>query len=175
MKATGVVRRIDELGRIVIPKEIRKSLHIKEGESLEIYLNMDSIVLKKYSSFENLKDFFKNYVDAMFSIINKNILITDRDNVVAVAGDLRKKYLGKKISSELDEIMQKRSAVSSFDFEEVCFINDTKEKTSYCVSPIIANGDVIGSVIIMSSTEKITEFEEKTAIIASKFLSNYIE
>ena len=93
MKTTGVVRRIDDLGRIVIPKEIRKTLRIKDGESVEIFLDSDNIVLKKYSPLEGLPDFYKDYVDSIYSEIGGNVFIVDRDVILAVSGDLKKKYL----------------------------------------------------------------------------------
>ena len=99
MKTTGVVRRIDDLGSIVIPKEIRKTLRIKDGESVEIFLNSDNIVLKKYSPLEGLPDFYKDYVDSIYSEIGNNIVIVDRDKIVAVSGELKKKYFNKSISS----------------------------------------------------------------------------
>ena len=86
MKTTGVIRRIDELGRIVIPKEIRKSLRIKNGESLEVYLDGDSIILKKFSQIESLESISVDYVEAFNQIIKHNIIVTDRDKVVAVSG-----------------------------------------------------------------------------------------
>ena len=86
MKTTGIIRRIDELGRIVIPKEIRKNLRIKNGESLEIYLENDSIILKKYSQIESLKNVSIDYVEAFNQIIKHNIIVTDRDKVIAVTG-----------------------------------------------------------------------------------------
>ena len=93
MKTTGVIRRIDELGRIVIPKEIRKNLRIKNGESLEVYLDGDSIILKKFSQIESLESISVDYVEAFNQIIKHNIIVTDRDKVVAVSGPLKKKYL----------------------------------------------------------------------------------
>ena len=98
MKTTGIIRRIDELGRIVIPKEIRKNLRIKNGESLEIYLENDSIILKKYSQIESLKNVSIDYVEAFNQIIKHNIIVTDRDKVVAVSGPFKKKYLDKEIN-----------------------------------------------------------------------------
>ena len=109
MKNTGVVRRIDDLGRIVIPKEIRKTLRIKDGESLEIFLSSDNIVLKKYSPLEGLQNFYKTYTDSIYSEIGNNVIIVDRDKVVAVSGDLRKKYLDKGISSELDKLIESKT------------------------------------------------------------------
>ena len=89
MKTTGVIRRIDELGRIVIPKEIRKNLRIKNGDSLEIFLESDNIILKKYSQLETIENVSVDYVEAFNSIIKHNIIVTDRDKVIAVSGPLK--------------------------------------------------------------------------------------
>lgn len=175
MKTTGVIRRIDDLGRIVIPKEIRKTMRIKDGESLEIFLDSDNIILKKYSLLDNLTDFYKKYVDSINDAIDKNVIIVDRDKIVASAGNNKKKYLDKNISSYVDEIIQKRFLVVKREFDNISIINDDFEKLSYVVAPIIINSDAIGAVIIFSDDSEIDEFEEKTAIIASKFLGKYIE
>ena len=98
MKTTGVIRRIDELGRIVIPKEIRKNLRIKNGDSLEIFLESDNIILKKYSQLETIENVSVDYVEAFNTIIKHNIIVTDRDKVIAVSGPLKKKYLGKEVN-----------------------------------------------------------------------------
>ena len=175
MKTTGVVRRIDDLGRIVIPKEIRKTLRIKDGESVEIFLNSDNIVLKKYSPLESLPDFYKDYVDSIYSEIGNNIVIVDRDKIVAVSGELKKKYFNKSISSELDEIIQNRLTVFSKEITSFCIINDECENASYVISPIISNGDAVGAVIIFSIFDKIDDFIIKTCVIAATFLGKYIE
>jgi len=175
MKNTGVVRRIDDLGRIVIPKEIRRSLRIKDGESLEIFLDSDNIILKKYSSFDNLTEFYKKYVDSVNSIIKKNIIITDRDYVVAVAGEIKKEYYGKNISKFLENIIQNRESVCVKEPSNIEIISGLSIKASYAASPIIVNGDAIGTVVILNPDGKITDNEEKIVAIASKFLSKYSE
>ena len=175
MKNTGVVRRIDDLGRIVIPKEIRKMLRIKDGESLEIFLNSDNIVLKKYSPLDSLPDFYNDYVDSIYSEIGNNIMIVDRDNFIAISGDLKKEYIGQTISGDIEEIIQNRVVVSSKELEKISLVNDDKVEASYVIAPIISNGDAIGAVIIMSTDKKIDDFIIKTGIIAAKFLGKYIE
>lgn len=175
MKNTGVVRRIDDLGRIVIPKEIRRSLRIKDGESLEIFLDSDNIILKKYSSFDNLTEFYKKYVDSVNSIIKKNIIITDRDAVVAAAGEIKKEYYGKNISKFLENVIQNRENICVKELTNVEFINGVNEKASYAVAPIIVNGDSIGAVVILNVDGKLSDNEEKIVAIASKFLGKYSE
>ena len=175
MKNTGVVRRIDDLGRIVIPKEIRKTLRIKDGESLEIFLSSDNIVLKKYSPLEGLQNFYKTYTDSIYSEIGNNVIIVDRDKVVAVSGDLRRKYLDKGISSELDKLIENRIVVSSKEKKGISIVDGQNTSASYIIAPIITGGDAVGAVIIMSLDEEIDDFIIKTGMIASKFLGKYIE
>ena len=106
MKTTGVVRRIDDLGRIVIPKEIRRTLRIHDGESLEIFVDNEIITLKKYSSLNELANVSKILVESINKEINKDIIITDRDNVIAASGVNKKKYMGKNISSYLENVIR---------------------------------------------------------------------
>lgn len=175
MKNTGVVRRIDDLGRIVIPKEIRKTLRIKDGESLEIFLNSDNIVLKKYSPLEGLQNFYRTYAESIYSELGNNVLIVDRDKIVAAAGDFKRKYLDKPISSTVDLIIQNRVVSISKQKVKIDIINDYYVEVSYVIAPIITNGDAVGAVIIMSSDDNIDDFIIKTGVIASKFLGKYIE
>ena len=100
MKATGVVRRIDDLGRIVLPKELRRTMRIKEGESLEIYTDGDNkIVLKKYSPVNQMTDFVKEFTESMFTTNKRNIIITDNEKIVAASGDFSKDITGEKITN----------------------------------------------------------------------------
>ena len=102
MKSTGIVRRIDELGRIVIPKEIRKNLHIREGESVEIFLDSDNIVLKKFSVIKNINDLAQNFVDSIYSVLKYNVIITDTNNVIATNSKIKKNLLNNISSVEVD-------------------------------------------------------------------------
>ena len=175
MKATGVVRRIDDLGRIVIPKEIRKTLRIKDGESVEIFLDSDNIVLKKYSPMGGLPDFYVDYVDSIYSEIGGNVFIVDRDKIVAVAGEFKKKYLNKRISNVLDEIIQNRVVIYSEEVNDIILSSDIVERCSYVIAPIISNGDAIGAVIILFNSDNMDDFVFKTGSIAAKFLGKYVE
>lgn len=173
MKTTGVVRRIDELGRIVIPKEIRKNLRIKNGDSLEIFLNDEDIILKKYSPIETLENVLENYVDTFNQVIKHNIIVTDRDKVIAMAGSLKKKYLGKTISDFTDRSIERRDSFVERQKKSANFVEDIEEFCYYSFSSIVNNGDAIGSVIILSTEIPITDAEEKMAIILSKILSKH--
>ena len=98
MSTTGIIRRIDELGRIVIPKEIRKNLRIKNGDNLEILVEGENITLKKYSQIENLESIASMYADSFYQVLKYNVIITDTDKIVAVGGNLKKKYMNNGIS-----------------------------------------------------------------------------
>lgn len=173
MKTTGVVRRIDELGRIVIPKEIRKSMRIKNGDSLEIFLNDEDIVLRKYSPIETLENVLDNYVDSFNQVMKHNIIVTDRDKVIAISGTLKKKYLGKSISDFTDRSIERRDSFVERQKKNVNFVSDISELCYYSFSSIVNNGDAIGAVIILSTEIPITDAEEKMAIILSKILSKH--
>lgn len=176
MKATGVVRRIDELGRIVIPKEIRKTLRIHEGENIEIYIDdKENIVLKKFSVMKKLGDFAQSFTDSIYSFLKHTIIITDTDHVIAISGEMKKEYLNITISDSLLSSIQRRENILE-KHEKMLEIkaNDPIECT-YVMNSIVCHGDVVGLVIILSQTDKITEVEEKIAQIASQFLSKYLE
>lgn len=171
MKTTGVIRRIDELGRIVIPKEIRKSLRIKNGESLEVFLDGDSIILKKFSQIESLENISVDYVEAFNQIIKHNIIVTDRDKVVAVSGPLKKKYLGKNINEFTERSIERRDSFSEKQKKEFKIIENVEDVGYYTFVSIVNNGDAIGSVIIISTDVPITDTEDKLAIVLSNLLS----
>lgn len=163
MKATGIVRRIDDLGRVVIPKEIRRTLRIREGDPLEIFVDRDGeVILKKYSPISELGDFSKEYAEALFDSLGSTVLICDRDSVIAVAGGSKKEYLNKNISESVEKVMADRSTVLETNETTISLVEGNEETlTSYTISPIIANGDPIGTVIIMSKDNTLGEVEKK--------------
>ena len=157
MKATGIVRRIDDLGRVVIPKEIRRTLRIKEGTPLEIFTDREGeIILKKYSPIGELSLFAKEYAE---SLSHSTMLscITDHDQVVAAAGPGSKEFIGKLISSQLEAVINDREAkcLSAKDRGKVPVVDEQPApSTSQVIQPIIAAGDAIGSVILMGKGDK---------------------
>lgn len=177
MKATGIVRRIDDLGRVVIPKEIRRTLRIREGDPLEIFVDRDGeVILKKYSPISELGDFSKEYAEALFDSLGSTVLICDRDSVIAVAGGSKKEYLNKNISESVEKVMADRSTVLETNETTISLVEGNEETlTSYTISPIIANGDPIGSVIIMSKDNTLGEVEKKAAETAAGFLARQME
>ena len=175
MKTTGVVRRIDDLGRIVIPKEIRRTLRIRDGEPLEISVDKEAITLKKYSSIQDLSEIAKNLVETISNSLNKIIMITDRDKFIAVSRENRKDYIDKNMSTYLEEVMKLREKVIQKKIDNIQLIESNDEKFSYVIVPIILSGDPIGNVIIASINETVTDLDEKVAVITASFLANYIE
>jgi AbrB family transcriptional regulator, stage V sporulation protein T len=179
MKATGIVRRIDDLGRVVIPKEIRRTLRIREGDPLEIFVDRDGeVILKKYSPIGELGDFAKEYAESLFESTGHIIMITDRDTIIAIAGGSKKDYLDKSIGSLVESSMENRKASleSSSGSYEVC--KDAPEQYgSYVIAPIVAGGDPIGSVIIVTKDEglKMGQMELKMAETAAGFLAKQME
>lgn len=175
MRTTGVVRRIDDLGRIVIPKEMRRTLRIHDGESLEIFVEDEMIALKKYSSMSDLNDISNDLSNTINKVLLKEVLITDRDKVISSSGNLKGKYQEKNISKYLEEKLANRETVIEKSVKEVEFVDGQTEKCSYTISPIIMNGDAIGTVVIFTVSDSITDIEVKMANMASKFLGKHIE
>ena len=176
MKATGVVRRIDELGRIVIPKEIRKTLRIKEGENLEIFIDdKENVVLKKYSLMNKIEDFAQNFTDSINSLLKHNIIITDNDSVIAASGKYKKKYLNKSISSTVENMLLGREKVLQNHNKKISIINEEEIEVTYAASTIISNGDVAGLVIIFDDEALINENDFQICQIVSSFLGKHLE
>lgn len=173
MKTTGVIRRIDELGRIVVPKEIRKNLRIKNGDSLEILVENEDIVLKKYSPLENLETIASKYVEIFNQVIKHNIIVTDRNKVIAIAGSLKKNYLDKEISDFTERSIDRRDSFVERQKKNFEFVEGIVEQGYYSFSSIVNNGDALGGVIIISTDFPISEADEKQAVILSKILSRY--
>lgn len=173
--STGIIRRIDELGRIVIPKELRKSLRIKDGDNLEISLEGDGISLRKYSQIENATDLVSIFAESFYQVLRYNVIITDCDKVVAAAGNLKTKYLNKEISEVIDEYIFRRNNFVERKKQNIEICKGMSEFGYLAFSSIIKNGDVIGSVIILSTDTPMLEQEEKLSMILANMLSNYFE
>ena len=181
MKATGITRKIDELGRIVIPKEIRRTLRIREGTPLEIFTeNNGEIILRKYSPMGELVAFAAQYADSLAQAAGMMVCITDLEEVIAAAGGAKKEYLGKSISEKLDQQIEERMAsqASADERKYIPIIRDVvSERTAQTICPIICQGDVIGSVILLAkdTRTKMGETEKKLAYCAAGFLGRQME
>lgn len=172
MKTTGVIRRIDDLGRIVIPKEIRRNFRIKNGDTLEVFVDSDGIVLKKYSPMETIEDAALKYVDSFNQVLKHNIIVTDKDKVIAVSGSLKKNYFDKNISEFTERSIERRDSFVERQKKAFSFVDGILEYGYYSFSSIVSNGDTLGAVIIISLDRPILESEEKMAVILSNLLSN---
>lgn len=183
MKATGVVRRIDDLGRIVIPKEIRKTLRIKEGDPLEIFTDKEGeIILKKYSPIGELSEFATGYAETLAKTTGHIACITDKDTVIAVSGGSKKEFLEQDLSQELEQLLEDKEVYTSKENNEVALPitkNDNVQRkyNSQVVYPIISQGDVIGSVILLSkdNNTKMGDAELKVVQSAAGFLSSQMD
>lgn len=174
MKSTGITRRIDDLGRIVIPKEIRKNLKIKENEVLEIFINNDEIILKKFSPFNDSEKILSDYIKVINDMTGNDVIITDRDKVILSSKRLEERLLNKKLSEYVNDLIENRSIFLSNDMKGIEVIDNEKIKQNYYFIPFIIDSDVIGSIIMFSSKE-IDENSKSLLLIASKLLVNYIE
>ena len=171
MKTTGIIRRIDDLGRIVIPKELRRTLRIKNGDSLEIFVDNEDIILKKYSPMESIEEAATKYVDSFNQVIKHSVIVTDKDKVIAASGSLKKKYMGKKLTEFTEHSIERRDSFVERQKKIFSFVDGVEDFGYYSFSSIISEGDTIGSVIIISVETPILESEEKLAVILSKLLS----
>lgn len=179
MKATGIVRRIDDLGRVVIPKEIRRTLRIREGDPLEIFVDRDGeVILKKYSPIGELGDFAKEYAESLYESTGHVTLISDRDTIITVAGGSKKEYLDKQIGHMVETSMDNRKTLLENSNGSYELAKDHIEPlSSYVVAPIISGGDPIGAVIMYNKDEstKMSQLETKMAETAAAFLGKQME
>jgi len=163
MKATGIVRRIDDLGRVVIPKEIRRVLRIREGDPLEIYTNNGGeVILKKYSPIHELSQFAGEYAETASTVLDSTVVVSDTDQIIAVSGSQKKDFMDKKIDYELDKIIQSKNR----------YLNSQK-----IVVPIVSQGDAIGSITILPKDDKrsLGDVELTAAEIGATFLARQME
>lgn len=181
MKATGIVRRIDDLGRVVVPKEIRRTLRIREGDPLEIFTDREGeIILKKYSPIGELSQFAGQYAESLAQNTGWLVCITDKDHVVAAAGSGKKDFDGKPISKQLESVIAERenflARLGEPEFIKVT-LDDMADYTAQAVSTIICEGDAIGSVVLYGKEEKaeMGETEIKLAKVAAGFLGRQME
>ena len=180
MKATGIVRRIDDLGRVVIPKEIRRTLRIREGDPLEIFTDREGeVILKKYSPIGEMTGFAKEYADALAQAAGHITCIADKDQIIAVSGGGKKDFLEKSISREMEKCIDRRTMFFSergdANFVPVLAEDLPESYHHEMIFPIISEGDVMGAVIFLSRDRKMGELEGKLAQTAAGFLGKQME
>ena len=184
MRATGIVRRIDDLGRVVIPKEIRRTLRIREGDPLEIYTDRDGeVILKKYSPIGEMSSFAKDYTESLFRSLGHIAVIVDRDQVVAASGVSRKELWDKPISPDLETAIANRQTMTLNRQQGGRIVAVTTEEeangayTAQVISPIIADGEAIGAVLLMSRENgvRMGDTEVKVAETAAGIVGRQME
>ncbi len=177
MKATGIVRRIDDLGRVVIPKEIRRTLRIREGDPLEIYTDSNGeVIFKKYSPVGELSTFAAQYAEVLSRVSSLPTLIADRDHIVAAAGVPKREYLERRITAAVEDLIEARRSFSSAKDGQMQPVEGL-ERGAGIIFPIIAAGDVTGAVIMLQNERRSspTEVEIKLAQTAAAFLGKQLE
>lgn len=181
MKATGIVRRIDDLGRVVVPKEIRRTLRIREGDPMEIFTNRyGEIILKKYSPIGEIDNFAKQYAESLAQVSGYKVIISDRDQIIAVAGGAKKDLIGRSISSQLESLINERDNLTTENgvAKSIPVVEgEDAPDAGQVIYPIICEGDIIGSVVILSKDEKqdVSITEQKLAGVAAAFLGRQME
>ena len=181
MKATGIVRRIDELGRVVIPKEIRRTLRIKEGDPLEIFTDRDELMLKKYSPIATLDKFSKSTARSLNDLSGKLAVICDTDGVLHAFGEGKKELDGKLLSEDMDKILKERRSYTASASEggNILPLTNAHEEgvTAQVIVPIVAGGDCLGAVAVLSKEEgaKMDESVVNLARLTADILANQFE
>ena len=181
MKATGIVRRIDELGRVVIPKEIRRTQRIRQGDPLEIFTTGDGeVIFKKYSPIGELADFAKEYVESLNQSLGHIAVISDKDTIVAVSGAGKKELLDKPVSEDLEDIMKRREKIVANRGEGTRFYavsGEDEPYTAQVIVPICSEGDTVGTIVLLSRDDKahMGAIELKVAETASGFVGKQME
>lgn len=179
MKATGIVRRIDDLGRIVIPKEIRRTMRIREGDPLEIYTDKDGgVIFKKYSLMGGLGDFAAQLCETLHKTTGRVALIADRDSCIAVAGNARKALTDKRISARMEQIMEGRQLYQhQKDADPLPVCEDIDEYFVETAVPVLSEGDLLGAVVFCATKDALfsDEIEVKLAQTIAGFLGKHME
>jgi AbrB family transcriptional regulator (stage V sporulation protein T) len=182
MKATGIVRRIDDLGRVVIPKEIRRTMRIREGDPLEIYTDREGeVIFKKYSPIGELAVFAGEYAETLHKTCALSVVICDRDAVIATAGVPRKEYADKPLSDEMEKIIESRTLYAWHEGMDTVPVTAEGTHTVRCAMPILSEGDIVGCVVSLSNGEKedkkapAIDVETKLIQTAAGFLGKQLE
>ncbi len=179
MKATGIVRRIDDLGRVVIPKEIRRTMRIREGDPLEIYTDNDGeVIFKKYSPIGELGAFASQYAEVLQKTAGRAVVVCDRDHVIAVAGLPKKELLERRVSPSLEDLMETRHPYAMTEGETARLQPvEGVDRYAAVAAPIVASGDVCGSIMFLAGEGEspVGDAEIKLITVAAGFLGKQME
>ena len=181
MKATGIVRRIDDLGRVVIPKEIRRTMRIREGDPLEIYTSTDGeVIFRKYSALGEISENAAQVAEIMQRLAGCAVLVFDRDHVVAVSGTQKREYSERRISQELEDLMERRGSFYAAEGSPRLRPVEGMPRTAFACLPILTAGDVTGAVAFLDPSEGgeviiPTDLQRSLITAASQFLGRQME
>ena len=178
MKATGVVRRIDDLGRIVIPKEIRRTMRMREGDPLEIFTGQGGeIIFKKYSIMAELSEFSQSYADNLYKVSGMQCIVFDSDRVIACTGQGKKEIIGLGATKEIEELLSSRTSYfRQFASEKPVYPYQRSEQCVIGATPIIAAGDGVGVIALVGGeSDTITDAQKKLLVLTGTFLANHLE
>ena len=178
MRATGIVRRIDDLGRVVIPKEIRRTLRIREGDPLEIYTDSGGeVIFKKYSPMGEMSSFAEQYAEVINRVSKSPVLITDRDHVIAASGVSKKEYIDRRISSDLEDMIENRKSFAAEKNSTVLMPVENIDRCASVAYPIISSGDITGAIVMLLPENGAfpTEGDVKIMQAAADFLAKQNE
>ena len=179
MKATGIVRRVDDLGRIVIPKEIRRTLRIREGDPLEIYTEKDGgVIFRKYSPMGDLQDFAVQMCEAIGSSTGHIAAVSDRDAIIALSGAPKRELMDKPNSQELDKLMESRKNYRYIPGDAMLRATESSDKYHLGVAaPILSQGDLMGCVMLLmdEKTSPLAEADQRLAQTVAGFLGKQME
>ena len=177
MKTTGIVRRIDDLGRLVIPKELRKTLRIKEGDPLEIYASEDVLMLKKYSPVVTISSYAQIIADGIQTITEKPCLITDGDTVIYASGNNYKDIIGKNLTNEMEQVLRDRKSIilNKSDGAKIIAVaeNSQIDAENQIIVPMVAGGDCFGSIVLFDKdkSSRFSSVDVKLLQLGSSFLT----
>ncbi|NMP38418.1 MAG: AbrB/MazE/SpoVT family DNA-binding domain-containing protein [Clostridiales bacterium] len=178
MKATGIVRRIDDLGRVVIPKEIRRTMRIREGDPLEIYTDSEGeVIFKKYSPIGELSEFAGQYTEVLNRATGLPVLISDRDHIISCSGISKKDVMDRRVSAPLEALMERRASYAYTSESTAMHPVEGLERSALVVYPIVGGGDISGAVMLLQSENGgvPTQTEIKLAQVAASFLGKQME
>ena len=175
MKATGIVRRIDDLGRVVIPKEIRRTYRIREGDPLEIFVTSNGeVVFKKYSPLGEISSCASDYAEVLTKAAGVPVIVCDKDHVIAAAGIPKKELLNRRVSPELGERIEKRQPILAGEEEERIQPVEGSQRYAAAGYPVIVDSDTVGYLMALSDKGRIGEFASELLHIAAELLARQI-
>ena len=181
MKATGIVRRMDELGRVVIPKEIRRTLRIREGDPLEIFTDRDELMLKKYSPIATIEKFSESAAKSLAELTNKLAVVCDTDGVLFAFGEGKREFAGKTLSSDMDKLMKERKSyvASKAEGGEIlpAVAAGESDFSAQVIVPVVSGGDCLGLVVLLDKEEgaKTNSESVKLTRLTADILANQFE